>query len=133
MGSNNGQTHSLSSRQVMWCVAVIRHAAIRARRQRRRWQRDLLLLNETDERGEEFIVNLVDNKSVIPFHYTDIKEMLNVLPTLQRSIIYELFWLDKTQQEVGRLHGISQQKVARLKQMALARLRQEMEKWITGD
>ena len=106
------------AQDIQWCVTVIHNASIRARQNKRRFNRDILIgtLPETSPR---FVI-------ASSFDDIELVGLLNSLSKIESKILYDTFILDLTQQEVARRLNMSQQQVSRIKRRALNLLRKEV-------
>jgi len=102
------------AQDIQWCVTVIHNASIRARQNKRRFNRDILIGTLP--------------RVVIASSFDDIElvGLLNSLSKIESKILYDTFILDLTQQEVAQRLNISQQQVSRIKRRALNLLRTEV-------
>ena len=64
-----------------------------------------------------------DEKSMLPFDYVLVKEMLGKLPKREQAIIYLRYYVDLTQTEIAERLGISQVQVSRIEKRVLKQLR----------
>ena len=55
-----------------------------------------------------------------------IREAVASLPATQRSLIDEIFWAGRTEEELGRMVGANQREISRRKQAALRSLRDQL-------
>ena len=58
----------------------------------------------------------------------ELRELFSILTERERQILYLRYFLDRTQQEVGRRLGLSQVQISRIEKKALLRMRQQGEK-----
>ena len=54
------------------------------------------------------------------------REAVATLPASQRSLIDEIFWNGRTEEELGRMLGANQREISRRKQAALRSLRDQL-------
>ncbi len=111
---------------VSWCLSTIKNEAATQKRKYMRWERDSLTLNSLTEEGEERGEIIPSSDAEQAFHECELALWLKALPDMQAAVLYDLYILDETEQEVANEFCISRQKVNRLKHRALSTLRKEM-------
>ncbi len=121
-----GKVHFNTGQAVNWCLSIIKHEAITQKLRFSRWERDILLLNSVTETGNEHVESVPSPDAEDAFCKCEFMLWLNSLPEIQATVLYELYVLDKTEQEVANGLSISRQKVNRLKHRALSTLRKEL-------
>ncbi|MEK4629324.1 MAG: SigF/SigG family RNA polymerase sporulation sigma factor [Solibacillus sp.] len=80
-------------------------------------------LFENDGDSITLMDQMRDDKSVLPFDYIPLKDLLKRLGKREQSIIYFRYYLDLTQTEIAERLGISQVQVSRLEKKILAQLK----------
>jgi RNA polymerase sporulation-specific sigma factor len=80
-------------------------------------------LFENDGDSITLMDQMRDEKSVLPFDYIPLKDLLKRLGKREQSIIYFRYYLDLTQTEIAERLGISQVQVSRLEKKILAQLK----------
>jgi RNA polymerase sporulation-specific sigma factor len=80
-------------------------------------------LFENDGDSITLMDQMRDDKSVLPFDYISLKDLLKRLGKREQSIIYFRYYLDLTQTEIAERLGISQVQVSRLEKKILAQLK----------
>lgn len=97
-------------------------------RRRRRWDRDELILNTRLANENELeLIDVVESKdSLDAYDAKELRILIMNLPGIERFVMERLFWYDRTERQVSRSLGTSQQTVSRIKQRALRHLRDEM-------
>lgn len=97
------------------------------KRERRRWQREILPADTQSENGSEgsFWEGLADplDENAALLRREAIRTALQKLPLRQQQLLRLLFFEEKTQKEAAVLLGISQQAAASMKTRALKNLR----------
>lgn len=114
------------AREIRWCVSVIHHAALVAKRKYNRWQREPLTLNNISEDGSEFIVQVPCTDSGQAFEDRELELLLQTLPKTQYLVMHDLYVNCLPQKQIADHLHISQQQVSRLRTKALQNLRKEM-------
>lgn len=84
-------------------------------------------LFENDGDSITLMDQMRDDKSVLPFDYIPLKDLLKRLGKREQSIIYFRYYLDLTQTEIAERLGISQVQVSRLEKKILAQLKTWMD------
>lgn len=97
------------------------------KRERRRWQRELLPLAQNREDGDDdtfpdTLVASSDEHEQLILRET-LRTAMAALPKRQQQLLHMLFFEEKTQKEAAARLGISQQAAAAMKMRALKQLR----------
>lgn len=97
-------------------------------RKRQRWERDELILNTPleNEDGMEMVDAIQSNDAFEVYAAKDLQILIRELPVIERFVIENVFWYDKTERQISELLGTSKQTVNRIKRRALHHLHEEM-------
>ncbi|MDB5083715.1 MAG: hypothetical protein JWN30_601 [Bacilli bacterium] len=123
--------HLQMDREIAWCVTVIKHAAIRARREQNRFYNDTISLQVTTNEEDELVEFIPNERAAQDFYDSELYLLLCSLPTLQFLVLQHLYLSGETQQEAAHELHLTQQQVSRLKIKGLQQLRQELSAWTT--
>jgi DNA-directed RNA polymerase specialized sigma24 family protein len=105
-----------SAQKLSWFATVIHHAALRSKRKYRRWQRDVLILNQvSDTTGAEFVDSFESPTAEIEFQNAEFEQMFMSLPLIQWKVMFDLYVRDFTQQQTAKDVQVSQQQVSRIR------------------
>lgn len=82
-------------------------------------ERDLQDLKNYFTQSDEYITKMLDRKILIE----SLKEMLQMLNKKQQDVIYYHFWLGMSFAEIGRLVGVSRDRVRQIADRAISKLK----------
>ena len=118
-----------------YCKTVIRHAAITAiRRLQKKWEREISLDYLTNEKFIQFAEPEPDEEhpftvcgQTVLLSNTALADAISVLPEQTQEEILRYYFLRQPQRVIGACIGRSRSTAGRHIQLALQRLREEME------
>ena len=112
-----------------FCKVVIRHAAIdEILKMRRRWEREVsldYLMNEKFVQLEEYLFTACGQTAVL--YHAELAAALALLPEQAQEEIFRYYFLRQPQRVIGVHIGRTRSTAGRNIQLALQRLRKEME------
>ena len=112
-----------------FCKVVIRHAAIdEILKMRRRWEREVsldYLMNEKFLQLEEYLFTACGQTAVL--YHAELAAALALLPEQAQEEIFRYYFLRQPQRVIGVHIGRTRSTAGRHIQLALQRLRKEME------
>ncbi|WP_304459793.1 sigma-70 family RNA polymerase sigma factor [Alicyclobacillus sendaiensis] len=110
-----------------WIRRIIRSAIVDEYRRRKRWNRELLILNaplDDEDNGERIDTIAVPEP---PPEHVELRWLIEQLPERERTVIWGLYFQGRNQREIARHMSISQMTVSKLHRAAVQRLKEWMQ------
>jgi RNA polymerase sigma factor (sigma-70 family) len=117
-----GQDGYTPEQEVAWIRMIIRHAASNECKRFIRWNREMLILNETNEIGQEQLEQLPMSNN----RNSNFFDLLKELNERERLILYGLYWEGWSQRELAEQLGIGQTTISKIHRQTLIKLRERM-------